>query len=811
MLWQRAKDQVDVEKLCGPKTLRSGLVGDGGGIGKVDVDDLEPCELLGQGAYGTVHKVQEKTTGQCRVMKTVVRPEGWDHKKLKLEAELLRNLDHPHILRIFSWYEDGDSINIVMEHCEGGELVKVVRQGRRQGLDISEKWLSTAIRQTFEALVYLHSKGVVHKDLKGQNLLLLHNTESDSGQIFNSMPHVVVCDLGIAEVCCRGIFGMRGTRVAGTPATMAPEVWKGSCGPKSDVWSMGCVIFELFTNKLPFEVHSNGKATSQQQEKWLELHRRGPDWKLLQCSPRALALCKMLLTLKEAARPSASECLRHPWFECSEYVRLSPKEVESLCQAVLTWRKRNPMQRAMCLKMAVGSTCISKFASIFTKFDTDHSGILDRSEMVAALQHLGIERSMAKKAASALDVNGDNSCEYLEFVAACLSSLEGQFDELLRQEFRQLDKRGQGELTSREFGPLLAELRPLADAHGLQLEDIDQNSDGVISFSEFCEYFGRPGVKYVADTVQSTIARKRPSALPMKEHIRIMNTATSFEESREQMRKSMERADHASGARRQQSLQPCLSEGSQRSAPGAAPRAEAGRAARRRPDRALSKESVGRSEREEEASKEPGEAVRVARRRPRRTSTEEEALSGPKGEVEAQKGPPRRVKRKGRQRRPQEVPPPPPLPPELPPPDTGAPGASEQQPDAERDEHGGCEEAAADPTVPAAEDGAILPDERIVDTDDAEDVLPPLPHPCSFKLSSDNVLVTASTSFAHSPVTSFERIDASQCAGCLPYAVLSWSQQHAAECHMNGPPRRDGPVDAYSGQQVPLGHCIVSL
>eukprot|EP00913_Durusdinium_trenchii_P007119 g6695.t1 len=143
--------------MCGLPTLRSTLVTEHAGHADSEFDD---CELLGQGAYGMVHKVQDKVpqplsgvvsmtcsirvasqaTGQSKVLKSVVRPEGWDDERLKLEARILQNLDHPHILRIFSWYEEGDSINIVMEHCDGGELLKVVREGRRQGDALPERW-----------------------------------------------------------------------------------------------------------------------------------------------------------------------------------------------------------------------------------------------------------------------------------------------------------------------------------------------------------------------------------------------------------------------------------------------------------------------------------------------------------------------------------------------------------------------------------------------------------------------------------------------------------------------------------------------
>jgi Ca2+-binding EF-hand superfamily protein len=239
-------------------------------------------------------------------------------------------------------------------------------------------------------------------------------------------------------------------------------------------------MFELFTNKLPFEVVGNIHQAVAMQNTWLELHRKGPDWTKLKATSDAKDFCKQCLTFKERERPSAIDCLKHQWFTSSGCNDLTQEEIDSLCKSVALWRDRSPMQRALCLKMAVGCTCISKFARLFSKFDADCSGVLERSEVVAALMSLGIDKATARKTAAALDINNDNSCEYLEFVAACLSSLENQFDELLQQEFRILDKGRKGELREKELAQLIAELTPIAESHGLKLEDIDANGDGNI-------------------------------------------------------------------------------------------------------------------------------------------------------------------------------------------------------------------------------------------------------------------------------------------------------------------------------------------
>lgn len=184
------------------------------------------------------------------------------------------------------------------------------------------------------------------------------------------------------------------------------------------------MMFEMFTNRLPFEVRVNAEGAAKQQAKWVELHSKGPNWNILRCSQDAQSLCKQLLTFRENARPSAAESLQHTWLKMNQAEEVTSEDFEKLCSAVLTWRDRSPCQRAFCLKVAANCTCIDKFAKLFIKFDTDNSGVLDTPELVSALVSVGISKELAKKTAKALDVNGDNSCEYLEFTPACLLSME---------------------------------------------------------------------------------------------------------------------------------------------------------------------------------------------------------------------------------------------------------------------------------------------------------------------------------------------------------------------------------------------------
>ena len=194
---------------------------------------------LGQGALGRVvlaHDVE----AQREVAIKLVHPHAAAERgaeRLRREGELLASLRHPGIVAVHSAGLWQGSPYLVMDYVEGArQLDAVPDASREQRLD----WLLEAAR----ALAYVHAQGLVHRDLKPANVLL------------DAAGRVRVCDFGLAWTAHSQRLTQTG-RYAGTPAYMAPEQFEGSregqsFDPRTDVWALGAMLYEVLTGQLPF-------------------------------------------------------------------------------------------------------------------------------------------------------------------------------------------------------------------------------------------------------------------------------------------------------------------------------------------------------------------------------------------------------------------------------------------------------------------------------------------------------------------------------------------------------------------------------
>jgi len=156
--------------------------------------------------------------------------------RFKREAAIGERLDHPNVMRVFA-DEKQSRVYMVMEWCDGRLLRRILDEGR-----ISQDRAIRIAKEVLKALDYIHANGVVHRDLKPENIMVDEND------------HIKLIDFGIAgDTASRRLTYANFTATLGTPDYISPEQVKGKRGDgRSDIYSMGVILYEMLTGKLPF-------------------------------------------------------------------------------------------------------------------------------------------------------------------------------------------------------------------------------------------------------------------------------------------------------------------------------------------------------------------------------------------------------------------------------------------------------------------------------------------------------------------------------------------------------------------------------
>ncbi|MGH0156020.1 UNVERIFIED_CONTAM: hypothetical protein FKN15_029830 [Acipenser sinensis] len=255
-------------------------------------------KLLGQGAFGRVYLCYDVDTGRELAAKQVqFDPESPETSKevsaLECEIQLLKNLRHERIVQYYGCLRDkaDKTLTIFMEYMPGGSVKDQLKAYGALTENVTRKYT----RQILEGMSYLHSNMIVHRDIKGANILR------------DSAGNVKLGDFGASkrlQTICMSGTGIRS--VTGTPYWMSPEVISGEgYGRKADVWSLGCTVVEMLTEKPPwaeFEAMAAiFKIATQPTNPQLPSH----------ISDHCRDFLKRIF-VEAKHRPSAEELLRHP-------------------------------------------------------------------------------------------------------------------------------------------------------------------------------------------------------------------------------------------------------------------------------------------------------------------------------------------------------------------------------------------------------------------------------------------------------------------------------------------------------------------
>lgn len=187
---------------------------------------------LGAGSFGVVRYAVNKLTGQEVAVKIIDRKDlGEDEEvALKTEVEILSNLDHPNVVKMFEVFEEEDYLYIILELMTGGELFDRIVEKE----SYSEKEAADTIRPIVDAIRYCHENDIIHRDLKPENLL--YETKEEESII-------KISDFGLARFLQSDMFA---STACGTPGYVAPEIVSGKgYGAAVDVWSIGITLYIL--------------------------------------------------------------------------------------------------------------------------------------------------------------------------------------------------------------------------------------------------------------------------------------------------------------------------------------------------------------------------------------------------------------------------------------------------------------------------------------------------------------------------------------------------------------------------------------
>ncbi|XP_004232492.1 calcium-dependent protein kinase 18-like [Solanum lycopersicum] len=434
-------------------------------------------KLLGHGQFGYTYVATDKSNGNRVAVKRIEKKKmvvPIAVEDVKREVKILKALaGHENVVDFYNAFEDDNYVYIVMELCEGGELLDRILA--KKDSRYTEKDAAIVVGQMLKVAAQCHLHGLVHRDMKPENFLFKSSKEDSS---------LKATDFGLSDFIRPG---KKFQDIVGSAYYVAPEVLKRKSGPESDVWSIGVITFILLCGRRPFWDKTEDGI-------FKEVLRNKPDfrrkpWPTI--SNSAKDFVKKLLVKDPRARLTAAQALSHPWVreggDASE-IPLDISVLSNMRQFVKYSRLKQFALRA--LASTLDEEELADVRDQFSAIDVDKNGVISLEEMRQALAKdlpWKMKESRVLEILQAIDSNTDGLVDFPEFVAATLHVHQLEEHNLLKWQqrsqtaFEKFDVDRDGFITPEELRMhtgLKGSIDPL-------LEEADIDKDGKISLSEF--------------------------------------------------------------------------------------------------------------------------------------------------------------------------------------------------------------------------------------------------------------------------------------------------------------------------------------
>jgi calcium-dependent protein kinase len=380
------------------------------------------------------------------------------------EANIIKILDHPNIIKVYEFFEDPNNYYLVSEYIK-----KQLSDDINDFTKWSELKYAQIIRQLFSCLLYMHSNNIVHRNLKIENLLY---------QNINDSVHIKIVDFSDAVNTSESYMDGK------LPPSVynAPEILQGNYSEKIDLWSVGIILFYLVNGRLPENINII-ESIEKNNIVWAK-----------KVSDELIDLLKHLL-VAEKYRYTAIEALNSPWIKSNNIVHINKRELSHTLFNISKYEKKHKLKDAI---MAYITTKILdtedlKLATqIFKVLDSDGDGKISKEELIE-----GYSKVMDKKNAIStidsimkhIDTEDTGFIKYSSFLKASIDKYKIISVNNLKAAFQMLDADQNGKISAMELKKALQGDEETDDVLWKKLiAEFDLDNDGGIDFYEFQQF-----------------------------------------------------------------------------------------------------------------------------------------------------------------------------------------------------------------------------------------------------------------------------------------------------------------------------------